>query len=286
LIIKKRYWNIAKRLSTVQLQKESSDQPDFSESDLFNINIGQRGNSFFLGYYSYEGLKLVFEKYGIMRELAEKGFTNVILKVDTSDPYIHKLTLYDRFKKPDKVLVEVVLRRQMIEIQMPFKTPLNGRKYEVLSIEWMEMQNPNGSFTKERPRLPGQHFPGLGMASKAIELLMVTAWRLNLAGLLNTPQNYHNAYLYSRIFFYINPEDQARLKAMKRDLGHWELARVAWAIERGEVHDAISGQILQWPASKQIVPLNTELKALFNSRIYRKFVRERAKSFKFEFIEK
>ena len=88
---------------------------------------------------------------------------------------------------------------------MPFDTEYNGKSYETIAIEWMSLQNPYGEFTKDRPQLPGQQKPGLGVASKAVELLIIMAWRLNLSGLLNTPDHYHNAYLYSRIFYYLNP---------------------------------------------------------------------------------
>ena len=165
---------------------------------------------------------------------------------------------------------------------MPFEHELNGKKFETLSIEWMAMQNPKKQFSKQRPRLPGQQYPGLGLASKAIELLMILAWRLKLCGLLNSPENYHNAYLYSRIFFYLNPENQARLLALKRDTQKYPLADVAWALEWGLIKDLNSAKPLQWPAGKQIVPLNGELKSLFNSRLYRQYVKEHLKNFRYE----
>ena len=149
----------------------------------------------------------------------------------------------------------------------------------------MCLQNPYESFSKDRPRLPGQVYPGLGMASKSVELLMITAWRLNLAGLLNTPQHYHNAVLYSRIFYYIEPQYQAMLKAMQRDLKRFPLYKIAWAVEWGAVRHADSGETLQWPAAKQIVPLNDQLKELFSSKVYRSFVRAEAKNYHFELDE-
>jgi hypothetical protein len=285
MIIKKNYWSIARRLTTAQLQKEKDGGYYLDEADLFNVNIGNRGNSFFLGYYSKEGLDLVFDKYDVYHDLRKKGFAKPFLDLDTSDAFVHKLAIYDAKKSPDHLLMEVVLRRQLTPIDMPFYSPLNGQKYETLAIEWMCLQNPRKKFSKERPRLPGQAYPGLGLASKAVELLMITAWRLNLAGLLNTPQHYHNAVLYSRIFYYIEPQYQAMLKAMQRDLKRFPLYMIAWAIEWGAVRHVDSGKILQWPAVKQMVPLNAKLKELFTSKGYRSFVREEAKNYHFELDE-
>lgn len=279
----KKYWNIAKRLTLAELQKPDEDSNHLFEKDLFNVNIGGRGNELFLGFYSRAGLQQIFKKYGIFEEFRRKGFKSPKLTIDTSDPYVHKLLLHSGEKKRENMLVELVLKKEVTKIDMPFDCALKGRKFEALSIEWMAMQNPLGKFTEDRPRLPGQHYPGLGLASKAIELLIILAWRLKLCGLLNTPENYHNAYLYSKIFFYLNPEYQARLLAMKRDMEKYKLADVAWAIEWGFIKDVHTGLPLKWQPGKQIVPLKEELKKMFNSRTYRKYVNMRAKEYNYEF---
>ena len=165
---------------------------------------------------------------------------------------------------------------------MPFKTSLNGRQFEVLAIEWMTLQNPEKTFTDERPQLPGQQHPGLGIASTAVELLMIIAWRLKLSGLLNTPDHYHNAYLYSRIFTYLDPGFQARLKAMHRDTAGYSLHETAWALECGAVKDVNTNQPVKWTPGKQIMPLDQDLKKLFNSFTYRLLVKKQSKNFKYE----
>ncbi len=268
MIVPKKYWQIAKRLTTAQLQKETIDDRIINETDLFNLDIGRRGRNFFLGFYSLEGLKLAFEKYDVLKALKEKGFTDIIYDLDTSDPYVHRLTLFNEKKTKNDILIELVLKKYNVIIDMPFSTQLNGKCFETVAIEWMCLQNPYSDFTKKRPRLPGQRFPGLGLASKSVELLMIMSWRLNLAGLVNTPDHYHNAYLYSKIFYYLDPELQARLLAIARDLKGQSLDKIAWAIEWDAVNDLNTGKPLKWLAGKQIVPFNKELKKLFQFQIY------------------
>jgi len=280
--LQNKYWSIAKRLTTAQLQKNSGAADFQLEDELFNVNIGRRGGDLFLGYYSKEGLRLVFEKYGVFDALKRLGYDPLVFKVDTDDPYVHKISLYYKEKDPKRLLAEVVLKREILTIAMPFNTALNGRKYETLSIEWLAMQKPGHAFLKKRPRLPGQQYPGLGLASRAVELLLITAWRLKLSGLLNTPQYYHNAYLYSKIFFYINPEHQAKLKAMQRDLANYSLDQVAWALEWGAVKEKNTALPFKWFPGRQIVPLEENLKKLFNSRAYRQLVKTQAKNYCFE----
>ena len=279
--IPKKYWQIAKRLSTAQLQREKSDTGFFDETDLFRVNLGKRSTSYFLGYYSEEGLKLALGKYGITKELEERGFKNLVFRVDTSDPYVHRLTIYDSSPDPKNMLVEVLLKKERKKLELPFEHKMNGYAFNVLAIEWMCMQNPRMPFSKERPRLPGQNHPGLGMASKAVIILMLIAWRLRLAGLVNTPDHYHNAYLYSQIFYYLNPDMQARLVALNRDTKKYELVKVAWALEWGALIDEKTGKPEVWRAAPQVVPLDRKLKDFFNSSAYRKYVKEKSKEYKF-----
>ncbi len=279
--VSKKYWQIAKRLTTAQLQKESSEKGFVNETDLFNINIGKRGHDFFLGYYSKEGLELAFEKYGIFDHLRGKGFKNLIFNIETNDPYVHRLTIHNQINDMDHLLIELVLKKKFIQIDVPFETKLNGKRIETLAIEWLCLQNPQAQFGKDKPKLPGQRFPGLGMASRAVELLIISAWRLNLAGLVNTPEHFHNAHLYSRIFFYLNPDDQAKLMALARDTAPYELHEVAWAIEWGLLKQKESDEPFRWFVAEQIVPLDEKLKNLFNSAKYRKLVKKGMQQFHF-----
>ncbi len=281
LRIPRRYQRIAKLLTTAELQAPNSSEALLSEKDLFELNIGARSDGLFLGFYSKKGIINAFRRYSIIKSLNALGFNDLIFEINTNDPYIHRLVIYDGKKASNRLLIEAVLRRQTIEIQMPFQTGLNGRQYETLAIEWLCMQNPKKSFTKKRPQLPGQLFPGLGMASKAVEILLITAWRLHLAGLLNTPDHFHNAYLYSRIFYYLNPDHQAWFEALKRDLKNYPLHVISWAIEWNLVIDKKRSKPLEWIAGQQIVPLNRDLKNLFTSKEYRHYVQQKSKTFQF-----
>ncbi len=279
--INKNYWQIAKRLSTAQLQLDSYDNAYITDMDLFNAESGGMGHNFFLGFYSHKGFELIVKKYGILETLREIGFKNIEYKIDTSDPYIHKITFYDN----KRMLIEAVLKREIITLNLPFYPKANGKRITILSIEWLSMQNPDADFTADRPRLPGQQYPGLGLASRAVELMMIAAWRLKLAVLVNKPQQYHNAYLYSKIFFYLNPEHQAVLMAISRDTKKHPLHKTAWAIEWGALIDEVENKPFTWTASQQIVPLDVELKKAFNSWEYRRLVKKLSGKYKFRINE-
>ena len=109
MIISHKFWHIAKSLQNKNLQQSKIKNLDFSESDLFNLNIGKRGGDFFLGYYSKEGVILAFKKYGVYVELKNLGFDKVITVVDTLDLYKHKISFFKEEKNQKNLLIELEL---------------------------------------------------------------------------------------------------------------------------------------------------------------------------------
>ena len=276
-----KYWLIAKRLQTEQLQRLNLSELDFFEKSMFNLDLGRRGSTFFLGYYSEEGIKLALHKYGVYKKLQQHGFQNVVTIIDTSDPYRHKITIYHNQQHQNNIIIELVLRKDFFTIRMPYPCPFNGKTYLGLTIDWLCIQNLLGSFDQDRPQLPGQKYPGLGFSAVVVELLMIICWRLNLAGLINIPEFYHNAVFYSKIFYYLDPLDQARYLALNQSLGKYPLDKISWAIDWGCVTEIGDQQPFTWFVKQQIVPLEKDLKQMYKSKEYRDFVSTQAKSFRF-----
>ena len=280
-----KYFWIARRLHTEQLQKISDVEFTLSESDMYNLNIGNRGIRLFLGFYSEEGLKLALHKYSVYKRLQKKGFKNVIMTMDTSDPYKHRLLFYDGAKHHDKIICELVVRKQYFKVHLPFSYDVEQRNYVALAIDWLCMQDIYAKFSIKKPRLPGQQHPGLGLTSLLIELLMIVCWRLNLAALINVPEHYHNAFLYSKIFMYLDPDIQAKFLVIKEIFKHFPLEKISWGIEGGCVIDNNTDEPFTWKVSQQILPLDKELKKIFPSKKYNQYVRQAMERYSFSFDE-
>jgi len=281
-------FKIRKKLKYLSEKLSLMDWPDIitdfdlDESDLFKLNIGQRGDNLFLGFFSENGLRIIFEKYKIKKKLNRLGFYNLYLDINTSDAYKHKVIVKNIENGNVEILIELVVRKDIVEINMPFDCSLNGNKYDVLTVEWLKMQNPRERFTRQKPKLPGQEYPGLGIGSQALELIIMAARRLGLQGVVNIPDHYHNAFLYSKIFHYEDPKDQARLMAIIRDTKGRHISNVAWAIERRLLIDKNKNQPFEWFVKRQVLPLTREWRRLCNSKSYKDYVQKKQKKYKFE----
>ncbi len=84
--------------------------------------------------------------------------------------------------------------------------------FELLSVEWLLLQNPRGRFTPKRPALPGQKHPGLGLLDDVVALLIVACDRLHLDGLVFVPSQFHIAAYGRSHMKFVKPATQQRFE--------------------------------------------------------------------------
>jgi hypothetical protein len=139
------------------------------------------------------------------------------------------------------------------------------------------LQNPRKQFDPARPALPGQLYPGLGVAWEVFTLLQIMARRLRFAGVLNVPAYYHNAYLYNVRSRFLDPAVEGTFRALRRDLGSERpLAEAAWAVHAGCVRDAETGDRFEWVGHEQCYALRRGIVRYFGSDEYRRSRRTKA----------
>jgi hypothetical protein len=277
---RRRLLKISRRLTTHQLRKLPDTDLDLGYDNLFVRDESQPSSPYFLGYYSHAGVRFALESYGFFDTLHKLGYEKVELIIDTKDPYRQRIATY--FDKRDKehLLGEVIVKRKHITPYPPFPSPIYGRHFEVIFVEWICMQNPLANFTPDKPRLPGQKFPGLGMGEMIMEILVIMCRRLRTAGLTNIPEHYHNAQMYGAQFRFLDPEQEARRIAITRDLlPKCSLSQLSWAIDLDCVLE--NGEPFQWKGTDQLIALDRDLKEYFQGKDYLKRVKEMALNFSY-----
>lgn len=275
---------ISRRLTTHQLRRLQENKLTFSYDDLLGESPVQRSSPYFLGYYSPDGIKYALEKYGFYRELKKRGYDNVLTAIDTQDPYKQRIAVYWERKDQEHLLGELVVKRKHVTVYTPFPSLIHGRNFEVVAVEWLCMQNPRGQFPPDKPRLPGQRYPGLGMGDMVMEMLILMSARLRTAGLLNVPEHFHNAQMYSPQFRYLDPLYEAKRQAIERDLlSRYPIATVSWAIDLNCVTE--NDKPFEWFVAEQIIPLDRDLKDYFRSREYRRYVETSSGKYRYRLDE-
>lgn len=204
-----------------------------TELSAADIDASLRLGNGLLGWYTANGVELAFERYGILRELRRLGYSNFQVKIDANDTG-DRMRLY----AGKDMLVENVLARSSVD----------GRP--VLWVHWLTLRHPRGAFTHDRPRLPGQDTPGLGLAREAIELLALVARRLGLEGVAMRPAQLHVAWIMWTRMHFAEPLVQARMLALRRDLGHLPLTDLTKACAEGRIRR--NGEVWMWEAETMV----------------------------------
>lgn len=259
------YRRVKSRLTVAELKAGASDLDDQALDDLLQR---RSGGGLFMEYYTRKGLEIALERYGFLGLIRERGFHNLLLSISTADPERQILRIHFDREDADHLLVELVVRFRTLVTPALAVAEGMAETYRVVSIEWLLMQNPLATFSLDRQRLPGQQHPGLGLGRWMVELLRMMAERLDCTGLMNVPEHYHNAYLYSKQMLCFDPADQGYLEALMRDLGEHSLVEASAAVDAGRLRDARSGAALRWEGRPQVMPVKPELNRYFTRPSY------------------
>ena len=142
----------------------------------------------------------------------------------------------------------------------------------------MQAQNPEREFTSNRPPLPGQRFPGLGLGKNVFGVLKNASKRLDLGAIVSVPSYFHNALFYSDGFTFIDPQYEGIFRAIVRDtidhlIATYDFKRstavsaTTWAFEWNLVVDQ-DGMPFPWFHEPMFVPTSKSLQKWIDGTFY------------------
>lgn len=219
-----------------------------------------------LGFYSPEGLRLAFRRYGVVEDLRALGFESTRVEFRLEDPEEQMLRVWASKPAHEEPLVELVVRRGFLYPQGALAGIMGAVHMPMVVVEWLQLQNPLGHFTAERLPLPGQRWPGLGIGAQVLELLRRACKRLGLAGIVTVPSHFHNAWFYSGEFRYVDPACQGTFEGLCRDVlpACQNMAAMAsWAIHWKMVceREGYPARPFAWPHELMMLPVDKRLRA-------------------------
>jgi hypothetical protein len=235
--------------------------------DLRPVGGGSRvaaRSDLFLGRLDAAALRRDLDEAGILPGLGRRGYPSVSLRTSAEGDE-HRL----RLLAPGIAAPLVDLR--LAELSTFFKEPprlrLGLEVLSVLAVHGLVLQDPRGEFPEDRPRLPGQEHPGLGLFAPLLERLRLWAEDWGKDGLLAFPLHFHAAVLLGRGLRFVAPARQGRFEALRRDLGGLTLAASSWAVEEGRARDD-AGAPVPWLPAEMMAPLTPDLRGYLESEAY------------------
>ncbi len=266
-----------RRLLSFPMRRPAAGRAGISPSEsevLFELEGHNPENRLF-GRYGADDVMARLDRSGILPGLRDKGYPDPTLVLSCEEPADQRVLLFAGKPTRDRLLVEARLHLGLFHPRRAIGPITPESAFRMLIIHWLVLSDPDRPFTVDRPRLPGQQRPGLGLLSPCLLLLRDMARELLLDGVLDVPDHFHTALFYSRRMHFLEPEAEGRLLAIARDLEGAPLALASEAIREGCLVDLGAGEPLPWRPSEQVMAVRGPLRAWFHSREYAR-ARDRA----------
>lgn len=255
---------VHRALDPLELQREPDDlNIDLDPSELFGQLNRSSPARRLLDYYSKHGIEMALEQYGVIEKVKKRGYEDFRIELELSD-LEHQRVLVDGLAwKQWHRIIELVVRPAEIEVpEQP------DEKIESLWVEWLLLQDPIASFSLDRPPLPGQAHPGLGLARDFVELLVRMCKRLELGALVDVPAHYHNGVAANSEFHFLDPDVEGRTRALMTVLAGISVPEASRLVDEGSVQTA-DGEPFEWVTAPHVMAFDERLRAYFRSVEYR-----------------
>ena len=223
-----RFSAIARSLAPSELGHTPEMEMDDVAADL-GLSTGER--KLWMNFYSAEGIEHALHRYGVLGEIRRLGYGP--FRVEIHDEGVGQSARLVN-APTGEVLIEAVLEK----------------REEMLYVHWLALRHPRARFSADRPQLPGQDVPGLGLAQEISELLIRMAVRLGLHGLVLRPAAYHLAYAGRERLHFVDPARQGRFEALVDALRELPLTEATRAVTEGRV--LLNGAPYAWEADEMV----------------------------------
>jgi hypothetical protein len=223
-----------------------------------------------LGSISRYVVELQLEQYGILPRLWALGFRSLRVALGADEGAGDNLT----------VSCDDVAEERLIELRVSrCRRAVPG--YEVLSLEWLLLQNPRVAFSQRRPPLPGQRHPGLGLLKEILGWLVLLCEEQGLDGISFVAAHYHIAMQSRRLVRLLHPEHEARLRALETALTGLSLAEATVVLAEGRVREAALATHVGWEPVTCVLPVSARLLDRLSGTDYDKAVQRESARFAF-----
>ncbi len=223
-----------------------------------------------LDRYDGTALRRLFDEAGVMAALERKGFGQLDLVIESAGHALPHALLFGhkagtRFLLVDGCVGEATVQPAFFaRCAYPIERPI-----ELAAVHWVREGDPTAPFTADRPPLPLQQHPGLGVLRQVFHVIVRIATDIGKDGVASVPKFFHDAaiFFHSRLFLFLDGEEQGRFEALVRDLRHLRLGDASLAMVGGMVRDA-QGRVVEWTPGYQVFPLSAALTAYFHSAAF------------------
>jgi acetoin utilization deacetylase AcuC-like enzyme len=242
-------------------EQAQSDTWTLTEEDILGGLGASARPSRLLGHYSSHTVELVLERTGFLESLRGMGFPHPTVELDLDNPSGQTVRIFSDTHHSELLMeLRIALDRRTLQ------------DLELLKLEWLLLQNPRLSFSGEQRPLPGQTYPGLGLLSDVMALLILVCEELEIDGISFIPSHFHLAAKGKKYLWFVDPQDEAWFQAVAEALGELPLKESTLAVAAGRLVDRVSGEPVPWRPMLMVLPTSEDLRRRVRSEDYEREV--------------
>ncbi len=264
--------------------KDFSDlrlESSFQEDELFSSAVENRGTSLFLGRYSLNQVAAALKKRNFFKDAKKRKLWPLELDLDSSEYPLQRFRIFHEKKRSENMIVDLKIKEGVYHLKKKLTLDFPFSECNFLFLEWLTLQNPLLNFSGEKSPLPGQKHPGLGLGKKVVDIFIHLARITHKDGIIAFPAYFHNALLFSRYLYFINPEKAGEIQAIRETFPDVTFKQLAWVVHLDCMRDS-EGKKYEWKAEEEVYPLNKKLKRYFDSKEYRRIVEKSKEHMSFQ----
>jgi hypothetical protein len=220
--------------------------------------------------YDAQAMRQRCARAGLLERLQRKGFDAIEVVVDEAVGSLPHTRLLARKGGRSHLLLDACLLEAVVRPESAaFGAYRVQKSVELLVVHWVREQDPTMPFGADRPPLPLQKHPGLGVLRDAFHVAVGIAADLRKDGVASVPKFFHDAFIFfrSRLFLFLDGREQGRFEALVRDLRGLPLGDRSLALAGWCVRDT-AGAVVRWTPGYQVFPESGVLTAYFHSVEY------------------
>lgn len=269
------------------------DLSDGSKLSTDSFGLNTQGWSFktqkplLLNRFSEHDMFSIMQKTGMIEALNRHGFDDLNAFIDKDDANVYYLKLYSGAPDPGNMLMDLrVTETRFMPKAHFFPDDSFLPAYDMVVIEWLSLQNTHSeNFSSDRPQLPGQTRPGLGILNYCFAMMYDVARQVSKDGFLDIPEHLHGAIMYSKKFMFFDPANEALLRAVLRDLRGYSMSDLSWGIITKTIVNEVTGEPEIYTPSEQIYYASERMKGYFESHMYKSTFKKlyRKKKYRFDY---
>ena len=256
-----------------------------TDEDLLEDLTRHGTNDRLLERFTAQEVQEALKRYGVWDQLTDKGYPRAAVRIQSLDPFRQSVKIITSAEDPEDD-EHLLCELRVFDAWMNGTCPLTGQPMEIdaLVIDWLVFQNPRASFTDDRPRLPGQKYPGLGIMRTCMLGILDLARECGKEAVINIPEYYHNAILYQPTFRFYSPMVEGRFLALQKFLSGLTLADASSLVASLSIYDDINGKVFVWKPHEHVLGLVPRIVEYFESALYISKVKEIEESCTFHFV--